>query len=79
MQKARYFNKIELLFYLSGEIGTIELLDNAYRLEPENIKEYYTDFGTLHYIPLNQKSIRLYQKLDEKNSEIKERFKNQTS
>ena len=57
------------------QAGNSELLDNAYRLEPENIKEYYTDFGTLHYIPLNQKSIRLYQKLDEKNNEVKEQFK----
>lgn len=35
------------------------MLDNAYKLDGENIKEYYTEYGALHFVPLNQKSIRL--------------------
>ncbi|MDP2415746.1 hypothetical protein [Daejeonella sp.] len=52
--------------YSGGEV----FLDNAYKLDGENIKEYYTDYGTLHFIPLNQKSIRLYNRLDAKNKEL---------
>lgn len=48
--------------------GNEVLLDNAYRLEGENIKEYYIELGFLHYIPRNQKSIKLYNRLDCENS-----------
>ncbi|RWY53879.1 rolling circle replication-associated protein [Mucilaginibacter gilvus] len=44
-----------------------EFLDNAYKLEGDNIYEAYSERCTLHFIPLNQKSIKIYAKLDEKN------------
>lgn len=50
--------------------GNEVFLDNAYKLESENIKEYYTEYGTLHFIPLNKRSIRLYQVLDQKNGDV---------
>lgn len=59
--------------------GNEMFLDNAYKLESENIKEYYTEFGTLHFIPLNQKSIKLYRKLDYNNLEVVSEFNNRTS
>lgn len=49
--------------------GGHEFLDCAYQLNGETIREFYTEFGTLHYIPLNQKSIKLYARLDTKNFE----------
>ncbi len=50
--------------------GNGNFLDDAYRLEGDSIKEYYTEFGTLHFIPLTQKSIKIYRKLDDQNNHI---------
>lgn len=50
--------------------SSAEFLDNAYRLEGDNIHEAYSERCTLHFIPLNQKSIKLYSKLDHKNKNI---------
>ena len=50
--------------------GDEVFLDNAYKLDGENIKEYYTEYGTLHFIPLNQTSIKMYSQLDDKNHQV---------
>lgn len=50
--------------------GNETFLENAYKLESENINECYTEFGTLHFIPLNSRSIKLYKKLDEMNVKV---------
>lgn len=46
-----------------------EFLDTAYRLEGDQIHETYSERCTLHFIPLNQRSIRLYEGLDKMNLE----------
>lgn len=51
------------------------LLDNAYKLGDKNIKEYYTEFGTLHFITLDQRSIKLYWQLDDKNHHVTSIFR----
>lgn len=43
-------------------------LENFQKLE--NITTKQTEFGTIHLIPLNQKTLRLYGKIDEKNLEV---------
>lgn len=47
-----------------------DFLDNAYKLEGDNIYETYSERCTIHFIPLNQKSIKFYIKLDERNKEV---------
>jgi hypothetical protein len=47
-----------------------DFLDNAYKLEGDKIHETYSERCTLHFIPLNQQSLKLYHSLDEKNKAI---------
>ena len=48
----------------------VEFLDNAYILEGNNIYETYSERCVLHFINLNQRTIKLYSKLEKKNREV---------
>ena len=63
---SKFISRLYTDFYSSPEF-----LDKAYVLEGDNIFEAYSERCTLHFILLNQISIKLYKRLDEKNEERK--------
>ena len=62
---SKFISRLYTDFYSSPEF-----LDKAYILEGDRIFETYSERCTLHFIPLNQKSIKLYKRLDDINQSL---------